>query len=87
MHHQEPLGLSGRIFIQYWKERGEDVTFSYLTHREKMEAMWRESVEGWKKYPDIIWTIGLRGAGDKAVWATEHEEPDLGRIVFHDFEV
>ena len=23
----------------------------------------------------------------KAVWATEHEEPDLGRIVFHDFEV
>ena len=85
MHHQEPLGLSGRIFIQYWKERGEDVTFSYLTHREKMEAMWRESVEGWKKYPDIIWTIGLRGAGDKAVWATDKSVPasmeERGRII------
>ena len=85
MHHQEPLGLSGRIFIQYWKERGEDVTFSYLTQREKMEAMWRESVEEWKKYPDVIWTIGLRGAGDTAMWSTDKSAPnsieERGRII------
>lgn len=85
MHHQEPLGLSGRIFVQYWKERGEDVPFSYLTCRDKMEAMWKESVEGWKKYPDVIWTIGLRGAGDRAMWATDKSAPkgmeERGRII------
>ena len=85
MHHQEPLGLSGRVFVQYWKERGENVAFSYLTSREKMEAMWRESVQGWKKYPDVIWTIGLRGAGDAAMWATDKSAPtgmeERGRII------
>jgi len=85
MHHQEPLGLSGRIFEQYWKEKGQPTPYSFVSSREKVEAMWRESVEGWKKYPDVIWTIGLRGVGDRAMWATDKSAPtsmeERGRII------
>lgn len=76
MHHQEPLGLSGRFFEKYWKDRGRDIPYSYVSSKEVMDSMWRQSVEGWKKYPDIIWTIGLRGVGDKALWKTDSKAPE-----------
>ena len=81
MHHIEPMGVNGFTFLNYWKDRGEDVTFSYFSNPEKMVEVWRETAKIWAKYPNVIWQIGLRGIADRPMWTADPNVPksDEGR--------
>lgn len=81
MHHVEPMGVSGFAFLNYWRERGEEVPFSFFRHRDKFEAIWRDYAARWAKYPNVIWQLGLRGIADRPVWASDPAAPktDEGR--------
>jgi len=87
MHHQEPLGVTGLYtFPNYFRARGEDVPFSFATQRAKFEEIWREYVRRWSRYGDqVVWQLGLRGKGDRPVWATDSTAPtsdaDRGRLI------
>ena len=70
-HHVEPLGVSHFGFENYWKARGREEQFSFLTNREKVMEVWRDSIRRWAKYDGVIWQIGLRGRGDKPIWADD----------------
>jgi hypothetical protein len=87
MHHQEPLGVTGLYtFPNYWRAKGEDVPFSFVTHRAKFEEIWREYARRWSRYGDhVVWQLGLRGKGDRALWETDSKAPasnaDRGRLI------
>lgn len=84
-HHVEPLGVSGFAFTKYWRERGEQVPFSYIRHPEKFEQIWREYVRLWARYPNVVWQLGLRGIADRPVWVSDPAAPktdeDRGRLI------
>lgn len=75
MHHVEPMGVSGFAFESRWKGLGESRDYSYFRYREDVEAMWRESAAEWAKFPNVVWQIGLRGKGDRAMWITDPTIP------------
>lgn len=81
MHHVEPMGVSGFAFEDRWKKRGEERAYSYFRYRNDVESMWREYAAEWAKFPNVIWQIGLRGKGDRAMWITDPTMPkdDVGR--------
>lgn len=81
MHHVEPMGVSGFAFKNYWRDRGEDVPFSFFRHRDKFETIWRDYAARWAKYPNVIWQLGLRGIADRPVWVSDPSAPktDEGR--------
>ncbi len=82
MHHIEPLGVSGFGFLNYYRDRGENVPFSFTRHPEKFEAIWRDYAARWAKYGDrVIWQLGLRGIADRPVWVSDPKAPktDEGR--------
>lgn len=87
MHHQEPLGVTGLYtFPNYWQARGEEVPFSFVSHREKFAEIWRDYVRLWSRYGDhVVWQLGLRGKGDRPLWATDPKAPatdaDRGRLI------
>ena len=68
-HHVEPLGVSHFGFENYWRARGSEEQFSFVTNRDKVMTCWRDSVEKWAKYDGVIWQLGLRGRGDRPAWA------------------
>ncbi len=67
-HHVEPLGVSHFGFENYWRERGSEEQFSFVTNRERVVECWRNSVRKWAKYEGVIWQLGLRGRGDVPAW-------------------
>lgn len=67
-HHVEPLGVSHFGFENYWRARGREEAFSFVTNREKVVECWRASVRKWAKYEGVIWQLGLRGRGDRPAW-------------------
>ena len=76
MHHIEPLGVSGFGFLNYYRDRGEKVPFSFTRHPEKFEAIWRDYAARWAKYGDqVIWQLGLRGIADRPVWVSDPKAP------------
>jgi hypothetical protein len=76
MHHIEPLGVSGFGFPNYWRDRGEKVPFSFVRHRDKFEATWRDYATRWAKYGDqVVWQLGLRGIADRPVWISDPSVP------------
>lgn len=75
-HHVEPLGVSHFGFENYWRKRGMDETFSFVTNREKVIECWRESVRKWAKYEGVIWQLGLRGRGDRPAWYNDKSIDD-----------
>jgi hypothetical protein len=81
MHHIEPLGVSGFTYQNYWKDRGEDASFSYFSHPGKMVEVWRETARLWAKYPRVVWQVGLRGIADRPMWTADPNVPktDEGR--------
>lgn len=68
-HHVEPLGVSHFGFENYWREKGMEEQFSFVTNREKVIECWRNSVKKWAKFDNVIWQLGLRGRGDRPAWA------------------
>lgn len=81
MHHIEPMGTSGYAFKDYWKRRGRDLDYSYHSHPQEVEEVWREQARAWMRYPNVIWQLGLRGSDDKPMWANDPSVPkdDAGR--------
>jgi hypothetical protein len=85
-HHIEPLGVSGFGFANYWRDRGEEVPFSFVRHRDKFAAIWRDYARRWARYaPRVVWQLGLRGVADRPVWASDPAVPksaaDRGRLI------
>ena len=81
-HHVEPLGVSGFAFENYWKERGKTVPFAFTRQPDEFRAIWRDYAQRWAKFsPQVIWQLGLRGIGDRPVWAADPNAPktDEGR--------
>ena len=87
MHHQEPLGVTGLYtFPNYWRDQGKQVPYSFPGHRGEFEQIWRDYVRLWSRYGDrVIWQLGLRGLGDRAVWETDPSAPktnaDRGQMI------
>ena len=71
MHHVEPLGVSAFGFDKYWKKRGQQRDYSYFRDPEAMLEVWSDSILRWKKYPEVIWQLGLRGRGDRPFWTED----------------
>lgn len=72
-HHVTPLGLN----VYMWPK---DLPFSYVTHPEIMEDMWRKCIQVEKNYR-MLWTVSFRGKGDGAFWNVDPAAPkdDAGR--------
>jgi hypothetical protein len=81
MHHVEPLGVSGFTFQNFWRLRGANVPYSFVTQRARFDEIWRYYAERWARYPNVIWQVGLRGIADQPVWAADPDVPktDAGR--------
>ena len=81
MHHIEPMGVSGYTFKDYWSKRGRKIAYSYSKHPQEVEETWREMAKRWKKFPNVVWQIGLRGTGDRPAWVDDPAMPkdDAGR--------
>ncbi|MDZ7616067.1 MAG: glycosyl hydrolase 115 family protein, partial [Patescibacteria group bacterium] len=76
-HHIEPLGVSGFGFLNYWRDRGETVPYSYTAHPEKFDEVWRVFAARWAKYGDsVVWQLGLRGIADRPLWASDKNAPE-----------
>lgn len=76
MHHVEPVGVSGFGFLNYWRDRGQEVPFSYARHPDKFETIWEDYARRWAVYPNVIWQIGLRGIADRPVWVSDPAAPE-----------
>jgi len=81
MHHIEPMGVSGYTFKDYWKKRGRNLEYSYFKYPREVEEVWRTLAARWAKFPNVVWQIGLRGTGDRPMWADDPTMPkdDKGR--------
>ncbi|AIQ57822.1 glycosyl hydrolase 115 family protein [Paenibacillus borealis] len=80
-HHIEPLGVFPKRVLRYWQERGDTEPLSYTKNPEKYEEVWRLYAGRWARYDNVVWQLGLRGMGDKPVWADDPYAPetDSGR--------
>ena len=76
-HHVEPVGVSYFSADKYMKKHGtpgEEVSF--ISNRSRMEEIWRYYIEKWAVYGDrVIWQLGLRGKGDRAIWKSDPNVP------------
>ena len=71
-HHQEPVGVSYFAAENLMSEKHPGKAVSYVANPNEMKAIWQLYVEKWAKYePNVIWQLGLRGKGDRAVWHTD----------------
>ena len=76
-HHIEPLGVSSFTFQRYWQDKdGSHPLFSYFSDPDALEEVWRASAERWARYPRVIWQVGLKGRGDRAIWHLDPGIPD-----------
>lgn len=76
MHHIEPMGVSGYTFFQYWRARGKELKYSYFSEPEAVEEVWTAAARVWKDYPNVIWQLGMRGAGDRPMWREDASMPE-----------
>ncbi|NJK83297.1 MAG: hypothetical protein HC912_05245 [Saprospiraceae bacterium] len=85
MHHVEPVGVSAFGYQNYWKEKGESPLFSFYSEPEKLEQTWRDYIQRWSKYSDVVWQIGLRGIADRPMWMADAGVPqsdaERGKII------
>ncbi|WP_339315941.1 glycosyl hydrolase 115 family protein [Paenibacillus sp. FSL R10-2734] len=75
-HHIEPLGVFPRRVQRYWQDRGDSEPLSYTKNPGKYEEVWRLYAGRWARYDNVVWQLGLRGMGDKPVWADDPYAPD-----------
>jgi len=78
-HHTQPLGVSAFCFRNYWHDRGKQFEFSYTKNPREMEEVWEHYAGLWAKQSNVVWQLGLRGAGDRAFWSTDLSAPKSDR--------
>ena len=72
-HHIEPVGVSGYTFKNYCDKFNKTGEFSFIKNPELMKEAWQYYANKWSEYDNVVWQIGLRGAGDRPVWQEEKE--------------
>ncbi len=74
-HHVEPMGVSHFAYETWAAKQGERAEFSYRQAPETMRRAWRAYAEKWQEVAGgkIIWQMGLRGRGDRALWDHDPE--------------
>ncbi len=76
-HHIEPMGVSHFALEDYWKAKGDSTPPSFVTDKEKLIETWQWYAEKWAQFGDrVIWQLGLRGRGDRAVWVDDPNVPE-----------
>lgn len=84
-HHIEPMGMSHFGFENYWKARGENVKLAYGKDPKKVHETWRAFAKKWHEVAGdkVVWQIGLRGRGDRALWASDTtvSAAEAGKII------
>ena len=85
-HHVETACVSSFAFKSYCKKNGIQGEFSFAKCPELMENVWKHYIEKWAQYDNIVWQIGLRGAGDdRPLWQddvpTEQVLKESGALV------
>ena len=87
-HHIEPVGASFFAIENYLKKRGRsNENLSIISNPGLFEEVWKYYIDKWAKYGKrVVWQIGLRGKGDRAVWKsdpnfTDDSEAARGAIV------
>lgn len=71
-HHQEPVGVSHFAAENYMTKHYPEKLVSYVSNPKEMREIWLTYIQKWAKYePHVIWQLGLRGRGDRAVWLTD----------------
>ncbi len=76
MHHVEPVGVSAFAFQNYWRRKGRDVPYSFVSQRTEFEEVWRHFAERWVRYtPNVVWQLGPRGIADRPLWVTDPKAP------------
>ena len=75
-HHVEPMGVSYFGAQNYLNDRGLEPEVSYVSNPARMEEIWRHFAKKWAVYgKHVVWQLGLRGKGDKAVWRSDPNVP------------
>ncbi|MBE7047626.1 MAG: hypothetical protein E7396_09520 [Ruminococcaceae bacterium] len=84
-HHIEPCGVSYFGFDNYSKKVGLEGEASYFSNKENMTKVWKDYIEKWAKYDNVVWQIGHRGKADVPIWDTDKSISDdvkeRGRII------
>jgi len=77
-HHIEPVGVSFFAAENYLKAHGlESEPVSFVNNRSRMEEIWHTYIQKWATYGhQVVWQLGLRGKGDRAVWQHDPNVPD-----------
>lgn len=56
----EPVGVSASTWETYWAMRDrKGLKPSYAENKECFIEMWREYVDKWAEYPNVLWQVGL----------------------------
>ncbi len=89
-HHLEPCGVSSFTFENYCKKHNVTGEFSYIKNPELMKQAWRDYVEKWAQYDNVVWQIGLRGKADRPIWGesipTKEQLMDYGSVISKAYE-
>ena len=84
-HHIEPLGVSHFGFENYWERKGERKPYAYGSDPESVREVWRAFAEKWVELAGdrVIWQLGLRGKGDRAIWDSDNtvSRAEAGRFI------
>lgn len=84
-HHIEPLGVSHFSYETYWKKRGVTTAFSYAADPDRVRRTWTDYARRWRELAgdQVVWQLGLRGRGDKPVWASDKsvKESEAGAFI------
>ena len=73
-HHIEPLGVSHFTLENYYNRYDN---FSYAKNPDLFKEIWQCYATKWAEYDNVIWQIGLRGKGDKAIWDGKPTDEEL----------
>jgi hypothetical protein len=67
-HHIEVLGTNT------WKWP-DAAPYSFAEHPQILRNAWRNSMRGYNKSQEVIWTVGYRGRHDRAFWLDDKSIP------------
>lgn len=67
-HHIEVLGTNT------WKWP-EDAPYSFAEQPQILKNAWRNSMRGYGREQEVIWTVGYRGRHDRAFWLDDQSIP------------
>ena len=90
-HHIEPCGVSHFGFANYTKKMGLTGEASYFSNKETMTKVWKDYIDKWSEYDNVIWQLGHRGKADVPIWDTDKSISDdvkeRGRIISEVYSV